>query len=604
MATYNIYPAVDETYNFPTNVRKALVNSTELQSKLEEKTVAYKRALVSGDDFDKIIEPGYYHATLYSISQNLINTPHNMNMGTLKVERNAFTGVTQTYSWTEGYNQPRVMQRTFNPGTSKGAWTSINNYPTPLEPGADVKTIKAPGIHEAVTSARAADLINLPEAVKGQPGFLNVTIQYYSATAYRLVREWTTFPYAVGQPPRTFVQSETNVGQHSDWQERAYIKDVNTGSPTSGNAGNQYEVANRRELLLQQSRLRHAGQIGVGDKTPVGLSFDHGYANFRDLVLPHLIRLGLPHSSAVNTSGLGTGESEGVTMDILQNWSINHGTEMMNHGFSHRDAVTPEAMESDIVGALHDLQAGMPKVTIDGFIMPGVAGTLWDGFASGVVPSKWYTHPAGRMIVDNHAVITSALLGQATPMNGTPITSVDRAGIDTNSWVTLIQNRITSLQGTGMGIQIFNHPSLINTEGRISLDRLVGFLEWLAEQRDLGNIEVLTASGFGWASTLHDKRPDISKGVWTNNSATLTLAPLREWAAGSQWMLSVESSAASNITLTVKDDTGALNKTVTQTVKAKGTARACFTIPLDTLTLTMTATTSAGTLSGHRVNAV
>lgn len=596
MSPFNIYPAVDETYNFPQPVRKAVVDSPEFQAKLEEKTIAFKRVLASTDDFNLLTAPGYYHVTLYSIAQNILNAPPGMNLGTLKVERNGYTGVTQTYSWTEGFNQPRIMQRTFQPGSTNGIWTALNPYLTPLATGADLKQIKTPGIHEAVTPARAAALLNVPEAVKGQPGYLNVVIQYSSATAYRVVREWTTFPYAAGVPPRTFVQSETNSGQHHDWAERAFIKDVVTNK--------QYEVAGRREMVVQKSRTRHGGEIGIGDKTPVGLSFDHGFANFRDLVLPHLERLGLPHSSAVNPSGLGSGESVGVTMNNLSTWSINHGTELMNHGHSHRDAITPEAMESDILGALAELKAGVPNVTIDGFIMPGVSGTAWDGFAAGQRNDQWYTHPAGRMILDNHAVITSAQLGQATPVHGTPIVGVDRAGWDTNSWVTAIQTRIQSLKGSGMGIQIFNHPSLINTEGRVTADRVVGFLEWLAEQRDLGNIEVLTASGFGWASTLHTKRPDISFGSWVGNNSTLPLAPLFEWAAGSQWMLSVESSAASNVRISVKDDTGALNKVALMTVKAQGTARTCFTIPLAAQTLTITTSTTAGTLSGHRVNAV
>lgn len=181
MSPFNIYPAVDETYNFPQPVRKAVVDSPEFQAKLEEKTIAFKRVLASTDDFNLLTAPGYYHVTLYSIAQNILNAPPGMNLGTLKVERNGYTGVTQTYSWTEGFNQPRIMQRTFQPGSTNGIWTALNPYLTPLATGADLKQIKTPGIHEAVTPARAAALLNVPEAVKGQPGYLNVVIQYSSA---------------------------------------------------------------------------------------------------------------------------------------------------------------------------------------------------------------------------------------------------------------------------------------------------------------------------------------------------------------------------------------------------------------------------------------
>lgn len=364
--------------------------------------------------------------------------------------------------------------------------------------------------------------------------------------------------------------------------------------------------SNRHMMLKQRNRLGHGGTIGVGDKVAVGLSFDHGFANYRDILLPHLIRLGLPHSVAVNTSTLGSGESEGVTYSHLQDWAINHGVVLANHGRSHGDATDEPGMMDMILGSLELLHEHCPKTIVDTFIAPGTSGTGFDGFNNGMDDyTKWWNHPAGRIMIDNHASVTAGLHGMALPLDGDPVQSMDRVGFDYGSHASDIQNRVTALQGTGMGIQIFNHPSLIDKTGYITSTRVVQFFEWLAAERDAGRVEVLSSSAFAWAVSGTEKRHDLIAGMtWSGESLTVPLTPLWDWARGYQRQLSVTCSTAADVTLTVSDDTGLLDTSVTQSVTSGGVARLNFGIPTDSDELTLTATTTSGTLSDHHVCAV
>ena len=353
----------------------------------------------------------------------------------------------------------------------------------------------------------------------------------------------------------------------------------------SGATAGQPDQNAQRDVLVQRSRVRHGGRIGTDGRTVVALSFDHGFTKFRDLILPHLIRLGLPATVAVNTDGLGSGESAGVSYPQLQEWAIQHGIELANHSRSHSDATTDNGITDAILGSLDLLQERCPEVNVDAYIMPGVSGSAYNGFGSGETESLWWTHVAGRTILQNHAVVTAAMLGQAVPCDGVPVQTVDRASLDYASGATAAQNAISSLHGTGLGYHVFMHPNRADTDGFITAARLVEFLEFLAAERDAGRVEVLTVSGAAWADAGSARRADLTTGVsWSGGSTTLTLAPLREWARGSQWCLSADTETGTK--LTAADDTGALDTSITAT--SAGRARLNFTIPATASNITVT----------------
>lgn len=555
----------------------------------------YRGILPNGTNYQTDLEgSGYWVITTFANANTMI--PQLPAPGAGKLTRDEVGG-SETLKWesvasgTAG--QTYKMDRL---GSTFTEWVPVDGRPRELPLNSDLHTFRSEyfqGSWYIYNTADALTIVNRPPFTGG----FYLDVKFFNNITWLIA-------YPAGDASqRTPMAKKFHYFPAQGWTDWEPFGGTDSGGGTSDVLTAQ---SNRHAMLKQRNRLGHGGTIGVGEKVAVGLSFDHGFANYRDILLPHLTRLGLPHAAAVNTATLNTGESAGVSYPQLQDWAINKGLVLSNHGRSHSDATTEAGMEDMILGSLDLLHANCPKTIVDTFIAPGTSGTGFNGFGNGMDDyTKWWTHPAGRIMIDNHASVTAGMYGMALPLDGEPIQSMDRVGFDYDSQATAIQNRITALQGTGMGIQIFNHPSLIDVTGYITTSRIVAFLEWLAAERDAGRIEILSSAGFAWAQSGTTKRHDLIAGqAWTAGSLTFQLAPLYEWARGYHRQLAVVSSDAADVTLTVTDDTGLLNTTVTQTVAAGGVARLNFGIPTDSISLTLTASTTAGTLSGHTVYSV
>lgn len=347
----------------------------------------------------------------------------------------------------------------------------------------------------------------------------------------------------------------------------------------------QAGVGEQRQVVLANARTRHGGKIGTAGKAVVAISFDHGFTALRDNLLPVLRDLGLPVTVAVNTATLNTGESDGITLSTLQGWAINEGLELANHSRSHSDATTDEAIEDMIVGALRDMRAGAPEVTIDSYIMPGVSGTAYNGFSGGSPMERWWTHAAGRYILGNHAAVTGNRDGYVTPADGSPQVGANRLTVDTTSFADVAEARIQAAIATGGVARIFAHPALMGQSEQITLARWVTLLNYVAQLRDEGKIVVMTEGAAAWADADRQTVADLAKlATWSAGNGVITLADGCVWAAGSQWLLEVPAAAPGPVTVT--SDAGGLDISRTVTPRA-GVARVMFTIPKSATTVTV-----------------
>ena len=370
-------------------------------------------------------------------------------------------------------------------------------------------------------------------------------------------------------------------GEDGAWSDWADLFDDET--PDTAIAG---EDVFRPEVLQRVSRLRRGGVIGTNGVTPVSLSFDHGFVNFQKYILPHLIRLGLPCTVAVNPDTLNVpGESEGITYAMLQEWSLKHGIEIAHHSRSHDTASGTAAIERAILSTINEFKSNMTEVMADAYIMPGVSGNGYDGFNGGKSISQWYEHEAGRMILGHFPVVTSGAPGRAVPRVGHHWRSVDRMGFDYDSWGTQLRREISSLYGTHMGMSVFCHPSKVG--GTLTEDGLVTMLEWLAAERDAGRIEVLTISGWAWADTTLNVRTSLNP-EWSGDTATIALNPLFNWAAGAQVLVETTATTTGTLTITVKSDKGGLDVTQAHDVTEGDKVCQVFTIPATATSLTLT----------------
>ena len=446
----------------------------------------------------------------------------------------------------------------------------------PIVRDTDLNDILESGLYPVPTYTVANSLINKPPLEAIQAASLTVKAVRDGAVKQRW--EKTSL---VGQTQTEAVRHRDVTGAWSEWS----LIGVEEQEPDKGDP----EAPVKIDMLRQFSRLRRGGKVGTAGKTPVSLSFDHGFVNFRDKVLPHLIRLGLPCTVATNPNTLNVaGESEGVTFADLQSWSLNHGIEIAHHSRSHLDAPTLDTagFEQAILSTIPEFKANMPEVIADAYIMPGVSGTGYDGFGAGLPPENWYTHPAGRMILSNFPVVTAAMLGQATPALGVPTQTIDRAGVDITSWAKATEDKISSLAGTHLGMAVFNHPSKI--DNGITSERFVQFLEFLAAERDAGRIEVLTVSGFAYADVTSNVRANLAPS-WEGNQAIITLPPMLEYIAGAQVLVETTATTSGDLTMTATSDVGGLNAIVTHTAAAGQKYRLVFSIPKSAKTITITA---------------
>lgn len=456
---------------------------------------------------------------------------------------------------------------------------------TTLGNSTDLNSMVEPGIFWA-NAATARTVLNMPISVTGNA----FSLENIPGTGTYTTQELRTYR-GFSVDAEIFYRWTLNGTDWSDWKRYLTDKDLSAGE----DLGDGTEpTGHKRDVLKHRSRLRRGGVIGTGGATPVALTFDHGYVNFRDKVLPHLRRLGLPCTSATQPSQMGTGENLGITWADLQEWGLNYGVEYAHHAWSHADvpgATTDiAALKSALLDSIDTHKVEMPELASDAFIMPGVSGTKWEGFNGGNSYESWFDHPAGRILTDNFPVISGTTSGYAVPMVGgeDQTWTMYRWSWDTPSRADEFMQHVTSLQGTGMGISTFMHPSVLDATDRTSEAKLVEVLEWLAAERDAGRVEVLTLSGFAYADTSTSRRLDIAPADWSTVATTVDIAPMYAWVRGSQMILETESAKDGNLTMSATSSGGLLASVTHSTVYGQR-YRLCFSVPESATEITLSA---------------
>lgn len=472
-------------------------------------------------------------------------------------------------------------------------------WPKSLIPyNTDLNGWVTPGIHWA-TAHIAGTIINMPTEAAGQAFSIEVIpgVNSYRTQELRTYRGLTA-------ENDVLYRWTLNGTDWSPWTRYLTLKDladlpsppqVDPDTTTSG-------VSHKREVSKQYSRLRRGGVVGTGGATPVALTFDHGFTNFRDKVLPHLIRLGLPCTVAVQPSqlastpdGAGTGENTGVSWQDMQTWGLNHGIEYAHHAWSHGDVADAStnfaAIEQALTDSVSRFEEFMPETVGDSFIMPGVSGTKWDGFNGGNAPSSWWDHNAGKILLDNFPVISGTTSGYAVPMVGGEDTTLlaYRWSWDTAARADQFMSHVLALEGTGMGIATFMHPSVIDGTDRTSTAKLVEVLEFLAAERDAGRVEVLTLSGFAYADTTTVRRLNLAPASWAGDTATVDISSLYAWARGAQLIVETTATASGPLTMAATSDAGGLDTQIVHEAVSGEKYRLAISVPRSASTLTITA---------------
>jgi len=411
-------------------------------------------------------------------------------------------------------------------GTFK-PWRRIDNpYQGRLLPGADALDLaRVDGDVQIRSNTDAAAIANLPVAL---PGILRTVNMPQVGLGVRFV---IFFAQGASQGGMYFNWTNTTVGSHTwvGWQKIATKADVDAVA-----AQVQAPIGLNHEVLLDEFTRRRGGKIGTAGKAVIALRFDdpiNGLINSG--VATELANLGIP-ASAAHCSGSFTAAdlialSNLGTWTTVRDWALKQGMEVWHHGGNHQDATGTAALTGQIITSLTTLKTSLPALEVNKWMQPGVGGTNYDGFAFTDKAELWYQHPAGKMILTEHAISSGQIPGLIRQLDGKPRNGLLHTMVDAPAKLAAVYDHIDAAIEEGAGLCIMLHPNNLDKVGDyITSTDYKTLLAYLATLRDQGVIEILTVSGLLCA--------DSDSGKWTQLIRNGTFAAgLTKWLGTSGW---------------------------------------------------------------------
>lgn len=427
----------------------------------------------------------------------------------------------------------------------------------------------APGTYivSNVVIARALDLPwEYPSVIRVSAASVGSAVSYAADT--------------LEQPPRMFLRSRLNNGVVSAWAEVGMA----SGDTASGDSSGPV----RRGLLVQGLTARKGGTIGTSGKGVIALRFDDAPAEFAANILPLLVERGLPFTRVTTSQSVGGVALPSGALAAIQDYSLANGGEVWNHGTDHANAAGDAAIYANLIGALGELRAAMPRIPVDCFAPPGGGAIRYDGHMPSTSISNFADTYAGRLLTAHHAIVSGYFpASYYKPLDGVPRDGQIHYSTDV---YTLARTRelVDRARDWGVGVCMMWHSNNIGTAGNISLADFELALDYLVEQRDAGNVVVLTKSGMAVADITSDQRDNLltaSSGA-SSFSETIVYPQFRQNVPGStrELVATVTGAAGASVTSTVGESTRS------HTIPAGGalTLRHPVTIPLDVTALSVT----------------
>lgn len=387
------------------------------------------------------------------------------------------------------------------------------------------------------------------------------------------------------QPSLMFTRQRTIGGVIQEWEPLV----------SSTDAG-QADGPVRRELLQQGLTARKGGRIGTNGKGVVALRFDDAPADFVNKILPLLRERNLPFTRVTTSDSIAsTGE---VVTDAklleMQDYCIKSGGEVWNHGRDHLDASGELTIYDNVIGALDKLRLKMPRIPIDCFAPPGASETLYDGWLMKDLEA-WANTYAGRLLTGHHAIVSGYFQnGYYRPLDGQLRDGQIHYSCDAYTSASSVTQVVDRARDWRVGVSLMWHGHNLDASGKQSLAVFTECLDYIAAERDAGNIEVLTLSGMATADVTSSYRDDLLTVHSGTTLNTFVLYPqLRQTALGSTRELTatVTGTAGATVTSVIGESTK------THTIPAGGTLklRHVATIPLDAGSNNITVSIDANT---------
>lgn len=364
-------------------------------------------------------------------------------------------------------------------------------------PGTNAFAWSTPGLYWVQDGSKVA---NWPAEMSGVGGLLEVE-------SNAVVTSLTVTGY--GLRPYTFRTRTSNVNGPTfhPWERGATTADIATAVDAVRPIGLNHAV------LLDEFTMRRGGTIGT-DKAVVALRFDdpiNGLINSGTAA--KLSALGIP-ASAAHCSGSFTAAgliplSNLGTWQTVTDWAHKQGMEVHHHGGNHLDASGPVALKRETTDSLALLKASLPTLEVNKWMQPGVTGTNYDGFSATDTAALFYQHPAGRLILSEHAISSGYMPGTLRQLDGNPRNGLSHYTVDTPAFLTAAYGLVDDAIALNAGLCIMLHPDNLDKATFSTSVNFLAFLDHLAALRDEGKIEILTVSGLLCADSESSKRGQV-----------------------------------------------------------------------------------------------
>lgn len=347
----------------------------------------------------------------------------------------------------------------------------------------DLNQLHATGHYSVDRTSRAETLTNWPPYLLDWPGHLEVM----GSTNGMTVQRATGYGSRHSLWQRAVVSVTSNLW--SDWQQ---VWPIEFPEPQAGGIDPYAEHSIRQTQMLYNL----GGPIDTGGLGAVAFRIDHAWKPFKEKLLPMFRAAGIVPMVTYNPRDWDRPENEGVTAAEVNQWVADGWIEISNHGATHSNATGEAAITDFVANSLAEIEAELPAAAgkVYGFCVPGVSDSNpYGGFGNGNSPAEWGTF-MGKTIMKYHAV------GYGYVPGGTHLRILDGTIRDGQNHITLDSINATSAKtyidqaiSRRRGLQLMVHPSLLDTEGKISTADMQAIVDYIVTKRDAGQIMPLSS---------------------------------------------------------------------------------------------------------------
>lgn len=545
---YDIVPGVDENNLFPTPVQAAI-------NKAYREGNNRMQAAVTSGSLNDITRPGVYPIASDTVNDRPVNT-----YGTLDVSAPTGGRSLQTFTTTEV--KPRLFCR-FAYQNNWQSWVRLDSVSTVkgLQPhGTDLNTLIEDGTY-AIAATSGDVFTQFKNTPVNLPGILEV-----SRLGIAAVQKYTSLSGDNVNIPKFYTRRINVSGNFYGQWVQTDVQGIEPG-----------KLIVTKKMLLDGLSARKGGAIGLNGKAAIALRFDDAPNEFESIVLPLLQKYALPFTRVTTSSAVYSDPLPDGVFTRMQEYSLNYGGEVWNHGLDHNDLSGYADVQNKIIKPLNDLRAAMPKLSIDCFSSPG-DNFAWNGHFPVTSVAAFTDNYTGQTIFGSHA-ITSGYLdsGLYRPLDGIVRDGLRAFSVDSSDIVyakNVINKNIT--EGTG---SVFMYHA-----NKVSPSVLEQTFAYIAQKRDEGTLEALTVSGLSFADYGKSYRRNMIKMISsTKFGEQFSELNRRMDLPGATMRLSFKAAVGS-YTIIINGFSRTLNST-------SGTYHAFFTIPKDATTLSITSTT-------------